>query len=62
MIRLDDLSLFVRAAALGSFSQAAREVNLLPGQVSAAIGRLERPGRAVSLHRLERGLDFFGKS
>lgn len=42
MIRLDDLSLFVRAAALGSFSQAAREVNLLPGQVSAAIQRLER--------------------
>lgn len=42
MIRLDDLSLFVRAAALGSFSQAAREVNLLPGQASAAIGRLER--------------------
>ena len=42
MIRLDDLSLFVRAAALGSFSQAAREVNLLPGQASAAIQRLER--------------------
>jgi DNA-binding transcriptional LysR family regulator len=41
MIRLDDLSLFVRAAALGSFSQAAREVDLLPGQVSAAIKRLE---------------------
>ncbi len=42
MIRLDDLSVFVRAAALGSFSQAAREVNLLPGQASAAIQRLER--------------------
>jgi DNA-binding transcriptional LysR family regulator len=42
MIRLDDLSLFVRSAALGSFSQAAREANLLPGQASAAIGRLER--------------------
>lgn len=42
MIRLDDLALFVRTAALGSFSQAAREVNLLPGQASAAIGRLER--------------------
>jgi len=42
MIRLDDLALFVRSAALGSFSQAAREVNLLPGQASAAIGRLER--------------------
>lgn len=42
MIRLDDLALFVRTAALGSFSKAAREANLLPGQASAAIGRLER--------------------
>lgn len=42
MIRLDDLAMFVRSAALGSFSKAAREVNLLPGQASAAIGRLER--------------------
>ena len=42
MIRLEDLQLFVRSAALGSFSQAAREADLLPGQVSAAIGRLER--------------------
>ena len=42
MIRLDDLSLFVRTAALGSFSNAAREAGLPPGQVSAAIQRLER--------------------
>ncbi|GLU35142.1 LysR family transcriptional regulator [Trinickia caryophylli] len=42
MIRLDDLMLFVRTAALGSFSNAAREADLLPGQVSAAIQRLER--------------------
>ncbi|KAF1048454.1 MAG: HTH-type transcriptional regulator DmlR [Herbaspirillum frisingense] len=42
MIRLEDLQLFLRAAALGSFSQAAREADLLPGQVSAAIQRLER--------------------
>ncbi len=42
MIRFDDLALFVRSAALGSFSNAAREVDLLPGQVSAAIRRLER--------------------
>jgi len=42
MIRLEDLTLFVRSAALGSFSRAAREVGLLPGQVSAAIQRLER--------------------
>ena len=42
MLRIDDLTLFVRSAALGSFSQAAREAHLLPGQVSAAIKRLER--------------------
>lgn len=42
MIRVGDLSLFVRAAALGGFSDAAREVDLLPGQVSTAIQRLER--------------------
>lgn len=41
MIRLEDLTLFVRVAALGSFSRAAREVDLLPGQVSVAIKRLE---------------------
>ncbi|MDV5140203.1 LysR family transcriptional regulator [Chimaeribacter arupi] len=42
MIRLDDVALFVRSAALGSFSRAAREGDLLPGQVSAAVQRLER--------------------
>ena len=42
MIRLEDLTLFVRTAALGSFSRAAREADLLPCQVSAAILRLER--------------------
>ncbi|BFO07594.1 hypothetical protein GGER_01040 [Serratia rubidaea] len=42
MIRLEDVTLFVRSAALGSFSNAAREADLLPGQVSAAVQRLER--------------------
>jgi DNA-binding transcriptional LysR family regulator len=42
MIRFDDLALFARTAALGSFSRVAREADLLPGQVSAAIARLER--------------------
>ncbi len=42
MIRSDDLALFVRVAALGSFTRAAREVDLLPGQASNAIQRLER--------------------
>ncbi len=42
MIRFEDLTLFVRTAALGSFSAAARETGLTPGQVSAAVARLER--------------------
>ena len=42
MVRFEDLQLFVRTAALGSFSNVAREVGLLPGQVAAAIKRLER--------------------
>ncbi|EOI3503497.1 LysR family transcriptional regulator [Cronobacter dublinensis] len=42
MIRLEDVTLFVRSAALGSFSSAAREADIFPGQVSAAVNRLER--------------------
>ncbi|MET0778256.1 MAG: LysR family transcriptional regulator [Pseudomonas mandelii] len=42
MIRIDDLGLFLRSAALGSFTAAAHEADLLPGQVAAAIKRLER--------------------
>ncbi|HBX9673713.1 TPA: LysR family transcriptional regulator [Klebsiella pneumoniae] len=41
MFRLEDLTLFVRAAALGSFSDAARGAGQQPAQVSAAIKRLE---------------------
>ncbi|WP_408163098.1 LysR substrate-binding domain-containing protein [Klebsiella pneumoniae] len=41
MFRLEDLTLFVCAAALGSFSDAAREAGQQPAQVSAAIKRLE---------------------
>ncbi|MBV6672673.1 LysR family transcriptional regulator [Klebsiella pneumoniae] len=41
MFRLEDLTLFVRAAALGSFSDAAREAGQQPAQISAAIKRLE---------------------
>ncbi len=40
MVRFDDLALFVRTAALGSFSNAAREADLLPGQVAAAVARM----------------------
>lgn len=42
MIRIDDLGMFVRSAALGSFTAAALEADLLPGQMAAAIKRLER--------------------
>ncbi|RON69704.1 LysR family transcriptional regulator [Pseudomonas fluorescens] len=42
MIRIDDLALFTRSAALGSFTAAALEADLLPGQVAAAVKRLER--------------------
>lgn len=41
MLRLEDLTLFVRAAALNSFSDTAREAGLQPAQVSTAIKRLE---------------------
>jgi len=41
MVRLEDLILFVRVAALSSFSDAAREAGVLPAQVSAAIKRRE---------------------
>jgi DNA-binding transcriptional LysR family regulator len=42
MLRITDLELFVRSSALGSFTAAAQEAGLLPGQVAAAIKRLER--------------------
>jgi len=41
MLRLEDLTLFVRVSALNSFSDTAREAGLQPAQVSAAIKRLE---------------------
>lgn len=41
MIRFQDLHLFLRSALLGGFSQAAREADILPSQVSSAIKRLE---------------------
>ena len=41
MLRFEDLTLFVRTAALGSFSAVAREAGIQPSQVSTAIKRLE---------------------
>ncbi|MDQ7988083.1 MAG: LysR family transcriptional regulator [Candidatus Dactylopiibacterium sp.] len=56
MLRLEDLALFVRAAALLSFSDAARESGVQPAQVSAAIKRLERDLDARLFARSTRSL------
>ena len=42
MIRLDDVQIFVQAVESGSFSQAARQLNIAPAIASAAILRLEQ--------------------
>jgi DNA-binding transcriptional LysR family regulator len=41
MIRLDDLQVFVQTANAGSFSAAARQLNITPAFASGAVGRLE---------------------
>ncbi|SDT02756.1 DNA-binding transcriptional regulator, LysR family [Pseudomonas sp. Z003-0.4C(8344-21)] len=41
MIRFNDLAIFVRVATVDSFSAVAREMDLFPAQISAAIKRLE---------------------
>ncbi|MBB5193216.1 DNA-binding transcriptional LysR family regulator [Silvimonas terrae] len=41
MVRFEDLQVFVRAAETGSFSAAARELDLTPAVASAALKRLE---------------------
>lgn len=56
MIRIDDLELFLRSAALGSFTAAAVEADLLPGQVAAAIKRLERELQVRLFTRTTRSL------
>jgi DNA-binding transcriptional LysR family regulator len=42
MIRVDDLQVFVSAAQSGSFSAAARQLDLSPALASGAVQRLER--------------------
>ncbi|WP_434681000.1 LysR family transcriptional regulator [Pseudomonas sp. R1-18] len=41
MIRFNDLAIFVRVATVDSFSTVARDMDLFPAQISAAIKRLE---------------------
>lgn len=61
MIRIDDLGLFTRSAALGSFTAAALEADLLPGQVAAAIKRLERELDVRLFARTTRSLRLTGE-
>src|SRR5579871_5692849 len=42
MIRFDDLQTFVQTVDAGSFSEAARQLNIAPAQASSAISRLEK--------------------
>jgi DNA-binding transcriptional LysR family regulator len=56
MIRLDDLQVFVSAAALGSLSAAARELDLSPALASVALKRLEQALGAQLLIRSTRSL------
>ncbi|WP_027582427.1 LysR family transcriptional regulator [Bradyrhizobium sp. Ai1a-2] len=56
MVRLDDLAVFTRSAALGSFSRAAREIGQPASRVSAAIKRLEKELDARLFARSTRSL------
>jgi DNA-binding transcriptional LysR family regulator len=42
IIRLDDVQIFVHTADSGSFSEAARKLNIAPGHASASVQRLEK--------------------
>ena len=55
-LQLDDLDLFCRVAALGSFSAAARERDTPVSQVSRAIARLEATCGARLMHRTTHAL------
>lgn len=42
IIRLDDVQIFVQTAESGSFSEAARQLNIAPALASASVQRLEK--------------------
>jgi DNA-binding transcriptional LysR family regulator len=42
IIRLDDVQIFVHTVDAGSFSEAARQLNIAPGHASASVQRLEK--------------------
>jgi DNA-binding transcriptional LysR family regulator len=55
-IQLDDVALFVRIAALGTLSAAARERNAAVSQVARSLARLEEACGARLIHRTTHGL------
>ncbi|MFN3416917.1 MAG: LysR substrate-binding domain-containing protein [Caldimonas sp.] len=55
-LHLDDVALFVRIAALGTLSAAARERNVPVSQVTRALARLEAACAARLMHRNTHGL------
>jgi DNA-binding transcriptional LysR family regulator len=55
-LQLDDVALFVRVAALGSLSAAARERNVAVSQVTRALARLESTSGVRLMHRSTHGL------
>lgn len=56
MLRLDDLTVFVRTADCGSLSAAARELEISPALASAAVKRLEGELRLRLFARSTRSL------
>lgn len=56
MIRIDDLVLYTRVAALGSFTAAANECGMEPANVSAAVRRLEEALNTSLVQRSTRSL------
>jgi DNA-binding transcriptional LysR family regulator len=59
-LQLDDVALFVRVAALGTLSAAARERNVPVSQVTRALARLEAACGARLMHRNTHGLSLTG--
>jgi DNA-binding transcriptional LysR family regulator len=55
-MHLDDMRLFVTVARSGSFSSAARRLNLSPAAVSTAIKRIETEHRARLIERSTRAI------
>ncbi|GGP26008.1 LysR family transcriptional regulator [Silvimonas amylolytica] len=60
MVRIEDLQVFIRAAETGSFSAAARELDLTPAVASAALKRLEGELQARLFIRSTRSLRLTG--